>query len=328
MSPRLHLVADLGGTNTRVALAEGRYVETETIRRYRNAEFVDIGAVLRTYLAEFPLSAPLHGACVAIAGPVRESAGHLTNLDWMVDRDIVGAATGATTIAVLNDLQAQGHAIGHIDPANETVIREGERAGRQAAKLVIGIGTGFNAAPVFDTSDGRYVPASEAGHSSLPVGGDAEFRLANYVARTHGFPSIEEVLSGRGIERIYGWLGEEAGDSRSAAAAEILSSAQDGTDPRADAAMKQFVSVLGTVAGNLALMYLPFGGIHLTGGVARRFGPWLEAMGFEEAFCAKGRFSEFMRQFPVSVVNDDYSALTGCAAHLTQLDPNGETGST
>ena len=91
--------------------------------------------------------------------------------------------------------------------------------------------------------------------------------------------------------------------------------------------MRQFVRVLGTVAGNLALMYLPFGGIHLAGGVARRFGPWLGRMGFEEAFCAKGRFSDFMLQFPVAVINDDYSALTGCAAHLTQLTPNAEKGS-
>ena len=320
------LVADVGGTNTRVALARGRVVDTDSIRRYRNASFAGLGAVLETYLAKMPGTEAPRGACAAIAGPVRDGAGHLTNLDWMVDREIIGRATGAETIAVLNDLQAQGHAIGHLAPGSSTVVREGAPAGALAAKLVIGVGTGFNAAPIYDTADGRHVPPSEAGHASLPVGDEDEFRLARYVARTHGFPEVEEVLSGRGIENVYAWLGEGAGDARNATAAEILEAAAKGTDPRAEAAMRHFVKVLGTVTGNLALMYLPFGGVHLAGGVARRFGPWLAQMGFEEAFCAKGRFSDFMRQFPVFVINNDYSALTGCAAHLAQLATSGETG--
>jgi glucokinase len=318
------IVADVGGTNTRVALASGRAVRKDSIRRYGNAGYPGLGPVLEAYLSEVPCAA-LDGACAAIAGPVRDAAGHLTNLDWMVDRDVIHGATGATTIAVLNDLQAQGHAIGHLAPGSSTVVREGAPGGEHAAKLVIGVGTGFNVAPVYDTPDGRYVPPAEAGHTSLPVGDEDELRLARYVARTHGFADVEEVLSGRGIENVYAWLGEGAGDGRSATAAEILEAAAAGSDARAEAAMRQFVSVLGTVAGNLALLYLPFGGVYLAGGVARRFGPWLAQMGFEQSFCAKGRFSDFMRQFPVFVINDDYSALTGCAAHLARLTASAES---
>ena len=319
------LVADLGGTNTRVALARGPLVVAETIRRFHNADFGGIEAVLGAYLSELRPGA-LAGACVAIAGPVRDSAGHLTNLDWRVDRAMVGGVTGAARIAVVNDLQAQGHAIGHLAPGAEHVVREGQRARAGATRLVIGVGTGFNAAPVFDTGTGRIVPPSEAGHASLPAGDEDDVRLARYVARAHGFPEVEDVLSGRGIERVYAWLGEEAGDFATATAADILAGAESGTDPRAEAAMRRFVRTLGTVAGDLALIYLPFGGIYLAGGVARRFGPWLPKMGFDDAFCAKGRFAEFMRQFPIHVIDDDYSALTGCAAYLSQLVANGGAG--
>lgn len=315
-----YIVADIGGTNTRVALARGGSVESRTVRRFTNAEHSGIASVLRAYLAEPGLEAQPRGACVAIAGPVRDSAGHLTNLDWVVDRDIVHAATGAETIAILNDLQAQGHALGYLEPGSETVVRAGAPAGALAAKLVIGVGTGFNAAPVYDTDAGRYVPPSECGHVSLPTPDEADFRLARHVARSHGFATIEDVLSGRGIGHIYAWLGEEAGDPRQKTAAEILQSAETGSDARAEASIRHFVRTLGTVAGDLALSYLPFGGIHFAGGVARRFGPWLARMGFEETFLAKGRFSAFMQQFPVFVINDDYAALTGCAAHLSQLE--------
>ena len=46
------LVADIGGTNTRVALAEGADVHLETVRRYRNADHPELAGVQRITLWE------------------------------------------------------------------------------------------------------------------------------------------------------------------------------------------------------------------------------------------------------------------------------------
>ncbi|MDP4990252.1 MAG: glucokinase, partial [Marivita lacus] len=43
------------------------------------------------------------------------------------------------------------------------------------------------------------------------------------------------------------------------------------------------------------------------------------AYGLSAAYFDKGRFSDFMEQFPVYLVDDDYAALTGSAAHLGEL---------
>ena len=50
----LALVADIGGTNTRVALAEGTQVRADSIRRYSNADYPGLEPVLRAYLAGEP----------------------------------------------------------------------------------------------------------------------------------------------------------------------------------------------------------------------------------------------------------------------------------
>jgi glucokinase len=78
--------------------------------------------------------------------------------------------------------------------------------------------------------------------------------------------------------------------------------------------------MLGAVAGNLALIQLPFGGVYLIGGVARAMAPWLDEFGFPAAFRDKGRFAGLMDGFGVGVVEDDFAALTGCAAHLMERD--------
>ena len=76
--------------------------------------------------------------------------------------------------------------------------------------------------------------------------------------------------------------------------------------------------LLGRVAGDLALVHLPFQGLYLIGGVARAFSPYF-AKGFTTAFRDKGRFSDFMDDFPVYIIEDDYAALEGCADHLGAL---------
>lgn len=315
MTEPLFLVADVGGTNTRVALAEGPRVLQDTVRRYTNRDFANLAPVLRQYRVDHP-GPDLIGACVAVAGPVSDGRAELTNLDWSIDATRLIEATGARHAAILNDLQAQGHALGHIAADKCETIIPGP-AGATGTRLVIGVGTGFNAAPVHDTLHGRFVPPCEAGHANLPIRTEAELSLCTFVSTAHGFPAVEDVLSGRGLEQVYRWLCSEAGTPDDLLAAEIM--AQVATNPQARAAVQQFVRILGTVAGNLALIHLPLGGVYLVGGVARAMGPHLDDMGFDRAFCDKGRFAGFMSNFPVHLVSDDYAALAGGAAHLTEI---------
>ena len=312
------LVADIGGTNTRVALADGRQILGETIRRYSNADYPGLETVLRRYIDDEGGVDPI-AACVAVAGPVRDGRATMTNLNWTIDKDTLARATKAETVAILNDLQAQGHALGYLDDANIRTIIDGPTGLPNAARLVVGVGTGFNAAPVFDTDKGRLVTPSESGHANLPIRTERELRLCQFVSNAHGFPAVEDVLSGRGLERVYTFLGEEVGISAEAKAKDIMAACADGSDPRATEAAQVFTQILGTVCGNLSLIQLPFGGVYLVGGVARAFAPFLTEFGFGDAFRDKGRFSGFMGNFRVSVIEDDYAALTGSATHLVAL---------
>lgn len=310
----LSLVADIGGTNTRVALAIGSRVETSSVRRYRNEDHDGLAQVLIRYLAETETSKDaITGACVAAAGPVHDGVAELTNLDWRIDRDTLSRALTADKVAVLNDLQAQGHAIGNLDAADLIAVVPQPDVSDKAAKLVVGVGTGFNACPVFDTAAGRFVPPSEAGHVSLPACDAALAPVMDDMVKRFDFASVEEVLSGRGVSYLH-----EALHGERLATPEVMDRlAAD--DARAVETGRVFVRVLGTVVGDLALGHLPFGGIYLVGGVTRAFQPWLERFEFAEALRDKGRFSEFMEQFGVFVVTDDYAALTGCASHLAKL---------
>jgi glucokinase len=316
----LALLADIGGTNTRVALADDKRVRAASIRRYANAEFAGLGDVLRRYLADEGAS-DVDGVCVAAAGPVRGGVAVMTNLDWTIDAPLIRAATGARRTAILNDLQAQGHALGYIaDSDLRDVIAGPAQAGE--AMLVVGVGTGMNAAPVHGSGAARLVAPSECGHVSMPIRTQRDFRLAQFLATTgphaHGFAGVEDVLAGRGLERLYAFVTAEAGAEAVISAAEVMERLAKGEAAAQDCA-RLYVGILGAELGNLALIHLPFGGIYLIGGVARAMAPYFGQMGLAAAFCDKGRFAEFMQNFRLQIVEDDFAALTGCAAYLDSL---------
>lgn len=303
------LVADIGGTNTRVALAENGALLTNTVTRYKNADHKSLEDVLQRFLQSHD-GVDCAGACAALAGPVKNGCGSLTNLDWTIDEKRLAEAASAEVAVLFNDLQAQGHGLDRLGTGAIRTLLDGTPEDN-ATRLVIGVGTGFNIAPVYQTDHGRIVPPSEAGHANLPIRDDQGMQLLKHFETAHEFPAVEDMLSGRGLERVYDYL-----TGQKLSAADIMQRYEVENDQQAEEAAQLFVQMLGTVAGNLSLIHLPFGGVFFAGGVARAFAPHFERLGFADAFRDKGRFSDFMKSFPVFVIEDDYAALSGCAAFL------------
>ena len=77
--------------------------------------------------------------------------------------------------------------------------------------------------------------------------------------------------------------------------------------------VNMFVSILGAVAGNLALTGLTTGGVYLGGGISPKILPKINPSDFMASFTNKGRFKHFMEKIPVRVILNDKAALLGAA---------------
>ena len=318
----LAVLADIGGTNTRVALADGRVVRPNSIRRYANTDYKtrgqDIADILRDYLAA--TGANPGGVCVAAAGPVQNGIATLTNLDWSMDAAKLTAATGADRVAILNDLQAQGHALGHIAADKLRPVIAGP-CQPGAPMLVVGLGTGVNAAPVHGAGAARIVPPSECGHVNMPVRSAEDLALMRHIetlltARAE-IPhcGVEEVLSGRGLANLHAFASVQAAQPANLTSAQVLTALNAG-DAIATHAARLYTRILGQTLADLALIHLPYGGIYLIGGMARAMTPHFAGFGLVETFREPRRVDLLEKDFCVWVVEDDFAALTGCAAWL------------
>jgi glucokinase len=306
------IVGDVGGTNTRLGYVPFPGAGVRRVVQYLNADFDSFNSVLQAYLQKIDEQG-CGQMTLAIAAPITGERVSLTNCDWVIDAAVLRRLTGARTVHLLNDLAALALSLPHLAGGRLSHVA-GPAMPRAGRKLVIGAGTGFNAACLLQGPPQQVLPA-ECGHMTLPVETAADLRLRDHLAQGRGRASVERALSGQGLCEVYHWTAREAGQvAQNLTAGQITEHAQQGTDALCRAATQTVLRLLATVVGDLILAYLPQGGVYLAGSVCRALHQLMAAEGFADRVAAKGRQSDLIRGFPIHLLGDDTAALIGCAA--------------
>lgn len=308
------LVADVGGTHTRIASA----CQPQDARVFMNADFDSLEAVLAAWADSAGLSPR---AAIAVAAPVHDGPITLTNLGWTFSRESLAGACGAKELLLVNDFAAVAACVPALTAADCLAIGGG-RAVREAPALVLGPGTGLGTALLGPPGSGRLPPGhcllpGEGGHASLAARDAREWAIVAALAQRHGRVSAERVLSGPGLVALYELL-PDAGpiDPNIVTPAAVTAAAEAGRDRRAVAALALFFGWLGAFAGDLALAAGARAGVYLAGGILPRLADALLASEFRAAFEAKGRFAGWLAQVPVWLIRHPQPALLGLARML------------
>lgn len=87
-------------------------------------------------------------------------------------------------------------------------------------------------------------------------------------------------------------------------------------EPLARETIDMFAAMLGSMAGNLALIYGATGGVYIAGGIVPKFGRLFDVRLFRQHFIDKGRYRGFLSAIPTYLVTHPLPALIGLAALL------------
>jgi glucokinase len=308
------VLADIGGTNARFALArDGEILHGAHLAV---ADYPGPREALDAFLAGTgPLPAPRRAA-LAVAGPVEGETARLTNSPWRVAAAELQSSFGFDQVILVNDFAAVAWAVPRLGAGDLVSIGAGH-ARAQAPVAVIGPGTGLGVAGLIQAESGPVVLVTEGGHVTMAPADEREADILASLRRRYGHVSAERVLSGDGLVNLFATLAElEGWDPASPTAAEITRRALAGADPRCAAALDAFCAMLGTVAGNLALTLGALGGVYIAGGVVPRFADYLAASKFRARFESKGRFRDYLAKIPTRVVSHSDPAFLGLAALL------------
>ncbi|MFQ5785178.1 MAG: glucokinase [Alphaproteobacteria bacterium] len=316
-APRPRLVADIGGTNARFALQRpGARPDPPVVLRC--AAFADLESAVRAALAHAEPHAPPRDAAFAVAAPVLGDDVVMTNHPWRFSRPALAEALGLARLVVINDFTAVAWALPHL-ATDEKRKLGGGKAAHGGALAVLGPGTGLGVSGLVPADGGWTALAGEGGHVDFAPGDAREAAILERLRRRFGRVSLERVLSGPGLENIYGALVEIAGaaqDDESPSAAEIGERARAGGCPLARQTVEIFSAILGGAAGNLALTLGARGGVFVAGGIVPRLGSAFAVDAFRRRFEAKGRFADYLAAIPTWLVTAPHPALLGLARLL------------
>jgi glucokinase len=304
------LAGDLGGTKALLGIATiepGQAPVFTHTCRLASADFSDCSALLAHFCAA--AGNALQGvsqACLAVAGPISADGRQVrfTNLPWQADVEALGACTGVP-VKLMNDFAAVAAGV-TVSTADQLVTLQAGAHISDGLRVVIGAGTGLGVAALLGGTTLRILP-SEGGHVGFAPLDATQARIHAALLAIHGRVTAERVISGPGLRAIHQVLTGQGLDP-----AEITRRAL-ADDQEALATTDAFFSAYGAFAGDMAMAFLPRGGLYLAGGVTQRLLPLLERSPFLAAFNAKAEHAALVAQMPLHVLRDEAIGLTGAA---------------
>lgn len=314
------MVADIGGTNARFALAN---IDNEKIflshqHVFLTSNFPSLDKLIQAYqdlLTEQDCPQP-NSASLAVAGPVEsDTFGCLTNLPWAFHVNDLKRSTGLESIVLLNDFQAFAYAIPHLSPEKLLCLKEG-RAIKGAPISAVGSGTGVGVAMYLPEI--HHVIPCEGGHQQISINNALQAKIYDYFLKNKLYVSVEDILSGTGLPFLYqAWMKTHHDLSvEPLSAQEITQAALSEQDVDCLGVIHLFCDWLAATLSDIVLTQGARGGVVLSGGVLPR---WCDILmhrkEFEVNFLSRVNMG-YLKDVPIHLCMQEHAALLGAASRI------------
>ena len=310
---------------------------------YKNNDYVAFTQILSEFLSQEGNNGPVKAACFAVAGPVANNRINFTNREgWIIDAQDLKSEFPIESVQLINDFVANGYGLLALKEDDCEVLQEG-RSDSQLPIALVGAGTGLGECFLAPGENGVYTAyPSEGGHVEFAPKSELEEELLHYLQDKTDTPnstdnldsdprkekpriSVERVVSGGGLENIYDFMTKKYPDEvNSGYDKRIRASPEKGRIISAlkydyvlcKLTLEMMFKAYGSEVGNVALKFMPYGGLYIAGGIAPKNLEYINSPSsqFMKAFWDKGRMRTIMSQFPVYVVKKEDIGLRG--AHV------------
>ena len=327
------LAGDIGGTNTNFGVFDLKrpdyklllsfHLKSQTITDYTQLLVELIIYIERVY------DITLKKTCIGIAGPVVSDRNKIqpTNLTVIIDAQAMRASCGIDVL-LMNDFEAVGCGIDYVSSTDIVVVCPGiARPG--AHRACIGAGTGMGKCLlVWHDGIKKYIPyASEGGHAECTGQTQFDQKLFSFVQQEKGdglWVSWEDVLSGRGIQRLYAFLStvKKYSITEITRLIEQESFKPDNIslyatqDQRCYDTMLLYITLYARCAKNFALDMLALNGLYISGGIATHNVELFKNPLFYQEFVEHNRFSSLLADMPLILIADYNVNLYGAVVFM------------
>ena len=339
------IAADVGGTKTRLIVVDADEPSNVLYeKRYLSSEFDGFEPLLKTFIHDSGSSAGLvETLTLALPGLVSDTTARLTNLPWVIEKQSLKDTFGIKNVSFMNDFQASAFGTGLLlekdriilNPGTSNVNKNPDSLKKNTIRVAVGAGTGLGVAwaegAAEDNTEGDSEDRNKAASTHDTEGGHIDFapvdkiqiELLLFLQQRFGHVSYERILSGDGLVSLYQFCAgkQQAANHSDGISAEWVNK-QSENDAAAGRALSLFVQIYGAYLGNIALLFKPYGGIFITGGIAAKIVNKMQSEEFIYAYLNKGRMSALVEQIAVYLVTNERVGVLGAMSEAIKMQDN------
>jgi len=309
----LELVADIGGTNARFACVPMGEANLLHLQQLPCAAYPQILDAIHSYMQTLPRDTRISRVCLAVAGPVEMDAIDLPNNHWAFSRSQLAAELGCEVL-IINDFTSQMLGAAVLDDDQLQWLGPA-RPDKTLVLAALGPGTGLGVAGL--TPGGEIIP-SEGGHLAFAPTTVHEVDLLEQLWLHYPRVSVERLLSGPGLAALHFANARIASKSVDTLSPEAVSAGARAGDTLCRQSLQDFIGILGSVAGEVAIALGARGGVYLCGGILPRIEGLYEPALLRERFNDKGRFANYCGAIALAQVKATHNGLHGCVQALRE----------
>ena len=289
------LLIDLGGTNIRYAFFLENTLSKISKEKIADEDFISF--LTKLFEEE---KHEIDCLVIAAAGPNNQSSINLTNRDLLIDASELKTKLNLKECLLLNDWEAVAQSLSEINQESFLPIKRGAPCNENT--LLIGPGTGLGVTLIIN---GQIIP-TEFGNTYSPTKG----MLENFDLRDNeGFFSLENILSGPGIEKLY-----EKKFEKKLSSENIISSALDGSKDGLFI-VENFLKALVSMINDLVLSF-SCEKVILGGSILNTLKPILMTKKILDYFPSEinPKYTRLIERTQVDLLTEDEPGIFGCLA--------------
>ena len=291
------LLIDLGGTNIRYAFFIKNTLLEISKEKIADEDFISF---LTKLLEE--KKDEIDYLVIAAAGPNNQKFINLTNRDLLIDASELKTQLDLKECLLLNDWEAVAQSLSELNQECFLPIKSGTASGENT--ILIGPGTGLGVTLIIK---GQIIP-TEFGNTFSPT----KSMLENFdIQDNKTFFSLENILSGPGIEKLY-----EKKFERKISSEKIISSALEGEKDELYI-IENFLRTLISIINDLVLSF-SCEKVILGGSILNALKPILMTEKILDYFLSEinPKYSQLIERTQVDLLTEDEPGIFGCLAYL------------
>ncbi|MEC7734903.1 MAG: glucokinase [Pseudomonadota bacterium] len=296
------LFADLGATNARLIIEDD---DSSLIlaEKYKMSDFESIENLISFYLGKNNLTKSVKSAIIGVAAPILDNDIQFVNNNFEFKINQIKKKYFPNNLIVLNDVQLQAYSLNAIKSKN--IISVGKiKCPEFGPKILVVPGTGLGLA-ILNSNEAI---ATEAGHINIPHYDSNINNLIETFENLNGrVPTFEDLISGKGISFIYGFISQNFNHSLSNR--KILENNDE--DINCVQTKEVLLKILALFLKYSALIIGSLGGIYLAGSLISSLFKDSDLNQFREMFEDSPTMKVFIKNVPLYILKDKDLAFKG-----------------